>query len=197
MNLKVHYSSLINIALQGVQLGDALDLNTQVGWICMHQEGQKTNLTHTPTTIRRLGQRWGWGQRLALLSGEAGTRGAQHLADRPTVHETLVLAWTYLYTHKKRALNYIELGRNTVKAGGHTGLTAVLPSKHFDVVFLQERAISEIIYLTDIKLVHYSGPEFLLNHISLQHLLCQRCFLFQIIWKTAVLGVHSLLVWHF
>lgn len=31
-------------------------------------------------------------------------------------------------------------------------MTAVVASKHFDVVFLQERAISEIIYLTDIKL---------------------------------------------
>lgn len=91
-------------------------------------------------------------------------------------------------------LNYTEVGGITVKAGGRAGLTAVVPSEHFDVVFLQERAINEIIYLPDIKLAHYSSPEFLLNQILLQHLLCQRSFLFQNICRTAVLGAHSLLV---
>lgn len=155
----------------------------------MLQEGQKTNLAHTPTAIRLLGQRWGWGQRLVLPPREAGTE--------VTAHKALVWAWAYLYTHKKRALNYTELGRNRIKAGGHAELAAVVLSKHFDVVFLQERALSGIIYLSDIKLAHHSSPKFLLNQNLLQPLLWQRCFLFQIIRRTVELGVHPLFVRHF
>lgn len=99
-----------------------------------------------------------------------------------------------MYTHKKRAPRYTDLGRNTIKMGEHTSLMVVAASKCFDVVFLQERAVSEMIYLTNIKLVHYNGPEFLLNQTLRQHLLCQRCFLFQFICRTAMLAVHYLLV---
>lgn len=154
----------------------------------MHQEGQETNLPHTPQHL---------GAPMATPGPAAPRSRGLGVPDRPAVPGMLVLAWIYLSTHKKRGLNYTELEGNRVKAGGHTGLAAVVPSERFDVVFLQERAISAIIYLTGIKLARYSGPEFLLNRILSQHHLCQRCFLFQITCGTAALGVRSLVVWGF
>lgn len=59
-------------------------------------------------------------------------------------------------------------------------MTAIVASKHFCVVFLQQRAISGIIYLTDIKPVHCSCHEILLNQIFLQLLVCQKCCFFQV-----------------
>lgn len=72
-----------------------------------------------------------------------------------------MLAWICLCLHRKRVLSSAELGRNPARAGAHSAQTASGPSEHLSVVFLEERAISEIIYLTGIKLVHYSSLEFL------------------------------------
>lgn len=131
----------------------------------MQQEGQRTNLPHTHHD--------------KAGGAEDHTRPC---APRPNVHT------------QKRAPRYTDLGRNTIKMGEHTSLMVVAASKRFDMVSLQERAVSEMIYLTNIKLAHYNGPEFLLNQTLRQHLLCQRCFLFQFICRTAMLAVHYLLV---
>lgn len=76
------------------------------------------------------------------------------LVDKARAHGAHVLAWIYLCLHRKTVLSSTEWGRNPGGAGGCFGLTAAGPSKHPGMAFLEERAISEIIYLTGIKPVH-------------------------------------------
>lgn len=105
------------------------------------------------------GSRWGWGQLLELI--RRGRNRAQPLADKHTAHGTHMLAWIYLCLHRKRVISSTELGRNPGRAGGCSGLTAAGLSEHLGMVLLEEKAISEIIYLTGKKPVHYSSLEFL------------------------------------